>query len=95
MVTPVSGKVMGTHDSPGAAQDADLVRSFENLLEDEEMEEVFREFIVPDRRRRTRFPWFLPSRSTLDYELDLQRSLLARARSDKALELLSVGDKEQ
>jgi hypothetical protein len=67
MVTPVSSKVMGTHNSPSAAQDADLVRLFENLLEDEETEEVFREFTVPERRRQTRFPWFLPSRSTLDY----------------------------
>jgi hypothetical protein len=67
MVTPISSKMMATHDSPSAAQDADVVRLFENLLQDEEAEEVFREFIVPDRRHQTRLSWFLPSRSTLHY----------------------------
>ncbi len=58
--------------SPSAAHDADVLRLFQKLLEDEEAEEVFREFIVPAQRREMRLPWFLPSRSTLHYPVPLR-----------------------
>jgi hypothetical protein len=49
---------------PSASQEADVIRFFQKLLEDQEAEEVFREFIVPAQRRQTRLPWLLPSKST-------------------------------
>jgi hypothetical protein len=71
MVTLISSKMMAKHGSPSASQDADVVGLFRELLEDEEAEEVFREFIVPAQRRQTRLPWFLPPRSTLQYPVIL------------------------
>jgi hypothetical protein len=58
MVTAVGSKMMSQHGSPSAAQDAHVVRSFQKLLEDEEAEEVFREFILPAQPRQTRLPQF-------------------------------------
>ena len=74
MDTPASSKMMAKHASPGASQDADVVRVFQKLLEDEEAEEVFHEFIIPAHRRQTRLPWFLPSRLTLHYARLLLRN---------------------
>ena len=64
MVTQISGKMMAKHGSSSPSQDADVVRMFQKILEDEEAEGVFREFIVSAQRRQTRVPWLLPSRST-------------------------------
>jgi hypothetical protein len=74
MDTPISSKMVAIHGSPSAAEDADVVRLFQKLLEDEEAEEVFREFVIPAHRRQTRFPWFLPSRLTLHYPRLLLRN---------------------
>jgi hypothetical protein len=63
MATPIISNTMAKHGSPSASQDADVVRLFQNLLE--EAEEVFREFKVPAQWPQTRLPWYLPSRSTL------------------------------
>lgn len=65
MGTSTNSRMRAKHGPPSASQDADVVRLFQKLLEDEEAEGVFREFIVPADRRQTRVPWFLPSRPKL------------------------------
>ena len=60
MDTPTNSKVIG---SSSASRDEGVLGLFQKLLEHEETEEVFREFIVPERRQK-RLRWLLPSRST-------------------------------
>jgi hypothetical protein len=57
MVTPASSKIVTEHGLPLPAQGVDVVRLFQQLLEDEESGEAFREFIVLAERWQTRLPW--------------------------------------